>query len=113
MIGAARAEYTLNARTTLTGSLGIINAAEDVGRPARLGPISDTEKPDYNYTGQDTHLATEVDVEVVYAVNPVTDLTLWAAYSMNGDALNLMQENGTVAESQDTVGGGIRLLYSF
>ena len=113
VLAAARAEYTVNTRTTLTGSLGIFNAAEDVGRPARLGPISDTDNPSFNYTGQNTHLATEVDVEVVYAVNPVTDLTLWAAYSMNGDALNLMTEDGTVAESEDTVGGGVRLLYSF
>ena len=113
MLAAARAEYTVNERTTLTGSLGIFNAAEDVGRPARLGAISDTDNPTFNYTGQDTHLATEVDVEVVYAVNPVTDLTLWAAYSMNGDALNLMTEDGTVAESDDTVGGGVRLIYSF
>ena len=137
MLAAARAEYTVNPRTTLTGSLGIFNAAEDVGRPARLGPmmvekkasiVHDTTEadghkespaemvannPTYNYTGQDTHLATEVDVELTYALNPVTDLTLWAAYSMNGDALNLMREDGTVAESEDTVGGGVRLLYSF
>ena len=113
MLVAARAEYTVNARTTLTGSLGIFNAAEDVGRPARLGPVSDENHPDFNYTGQDSHLATEVDVEVVYTVNPATDLTLWAAYSMNGDALNLMTADGTVAESEDTVGGGVRLLYSF
>lgn len=93
--------------------MGIFNAAEDVGRPARLGPISDTDSPSFNYTGQDSHLATEVDVEVVYTVNPVTDLTLWMAYSMNGDALNLMMEDGTVAASEDTVGGGVRLLYSF
>ena len=113
MLAAARAEYTVNTRTTLTGSLGIFNAAEDVGRPARLGEISDTILPNFNYTGQDSHLATEVDVEVVYTVNPVTDLTLWAAYSMNGAALDLMTEDGTVTASEDTVGGGVRLLYSF
>ena len=137
VLAAARAEYTINERTTLTGSLGIFNAAEDVGRPARLGPkMVEQEKsvthdakeadhhkvepakmvannPTFNYTGMDTHLATEVDVELTYALNPVTDLTLWAAYSMNGDALNLVQESGAIAESDDTVGGGIRMLYSF
>ena len=113
MVFAARAEYTINERTLITGSLGIINTAEDVGRPARLG-TDRSVNPSFNYTGQDTHLATEVDVELVYTLNGATDLKLWAAYSMNGDALNLqMEAGGPIAASQDTVGGGANLIYSF
>ena len=113
MVVAARAEYTLNERTLLTGSLGFFNAAENVGRPARMGPISDTVNPEFNYTGQDTHLGTEFDVELVYTLNSATDLKLWAAYSMNGNALNLQMEDGSIAEAGDTLGGGANLIYSF
>lgn len=113
MIVAARADYALNERTTLSATLGMINAAEDVGRPARLGPISDTDNPDYNYTGSDTHIATEFNAEVAYVLNPVTTVRLWAAYSMNGAALDLTTESGTIAESEDTVGAGASLTYSF
>ena len=42
-----------------------------------------------------------------------TTMELWAAYAMNGDALNLQMEDGSVAEAQDTVGGGVRVNYSF
>jgi hypothetical protein len=113
MVVAARADYVLNERTTLSSTLGIINAAEKVGRPARLGDISDTKNPDYNYTGNDTHIATEFNAEVAYLLNPSTTVRLWAAYSMNGAALDLTTESGAVAESEDTVGAGASLTYSF
>ena len=112
MVAAARAEYTINPKTLITGSLGFISAAEEVGRPARLG-TDRSVNPTFNYTGQDTHLATEVDVELVYTVNPATDLKLWAAYSMNGDAMNLDMGDGNIAEAGDTLGGGATLTYSF
>ena len=110
---AVRGDYTVNERTTLTGALGIFSAAEEVGRPARLGPISDTDNPTFNYTGQDTHLATEVDVWLTHQVLSNTTMELWAAYAMTGDAMNLMTEDGTVYQAQDTVGGGVRVNYSF
>ena len=154
MIAAARAEYQVNEKTLITGSLGVINTAEKVGRPARLGPstVSDADhptvdhrhddaaaavttpdpagvtqddhhkitqpntvanNPTFNYTGQDTHLATEIDVELAYTLNPSTTLKLWAAYSLNGDAMNLMDGTGAVSEAKDTVGGGATLVYSF
>ena len=134
---AVRGDYTVNERTTLTGALGIFSAAEEVGRPARLGPRMVEKKasvehdaevdgdhkrtpatmvpnnPTFNYTGQDTHLATEIDVWLTHQVYSNTTLELWAAYAMNGDALNLMMEDGSISEAQDTVGGGIRVNYSF
>ena len=110
---AVRGDYTVNEKTTLTGALGIFSAAEEVGRPARLGPISDTVNPTFNYTGQDTHLATEVDVWLTHQVYSNTTMELWAAYAMNGDALNLQMEDGSISEAQDTVGGGVRVNYSF
>ena len=113
MHAAVRGDYSVNERTTLTGALGFFSTAEEVGRPARLGPISDTDNPTFNYTGQDTHLATEVDVWLTHQVYPNTTMELWAAYAMTGDALNLQMEDGSVAEAQDTVGGGIRVNYSF
>ena len=113
MVAAARAEYTVNTKTTLTGSLGIISAAEEVGRPARLG-TDRSVNPTFNYTGQDTHLATEVDVELIYTLNPATVLKLWAAYAMTGNAMNLqMEEGGPIADAADTLGGGATLTYSF
>jgi hypothetical protein len=113
MVAAARAEYTINSKTLLTGSLGVISAAEEVGRPARFGSDRSVN-PSFNYTGQDTHIATELDVELVYDVNPATQLKLWAAYAVNGDAMNLqMEEGGPVADAADTVGGGATLTYSF
>ena len=143
MVVAVRADYALNERTSINGTLGIINAAEDVGRPARLGARSTDKKasialdateadglketaasvvpnkPDFNYTGNDTHIATEVNVELAYVLNPSTTLRLWAAYSINGAALDLQEvdANGTLtgrtAESEDTVGAGARVVYSF
>ena len=110
---AMRGDYTINEKTSLTGALGIFSTAEDVGRPARLGPISDTDNPTFNYTGRDSHLATEVDVWLTHQVLANTTMELWAAYAMNGDALNLMMEDGTISESEDTVGGGVRVNYSF
>ena len=113
MVVAGRAEYEVNKKTTLTGSLGFISAAEEVGRPARLG-MDRSVNPTFNYTGQDTHIATEFDVELVYAVNPVTKLKLWAAYALTGDAMNLqMEEGGAIADAADTLGGGANLIYSF
>ena len=113
MVVAARADYALNERTTLSGMVGFLNSAEDVGRPARFGPISDTDNPDYNYTGDGTHIATEVNAELAYVLNPSTTVRFWAAYSMNGDALDLTTESGAVAESEDTAGAGASLTYSF
>lgn len=110
---AVRGDYTINEKTTLTGALGIFSTAEEVGRPARLGPISDTDNPTFNYTGQDTHLATEVDVWLTHQVYSNTNMELWAAYAMNGDALNLQMEDGSISEAQDTVGAGVRVNYSF
>jgi hypothetical protein len=143
---AVRGDYTVNEKTTLTGALGIFSTAEEVGRPARLGPMMVEEtvetpeavdpkhtngahavtpattttrmvpngNPTFNYTGQDTHLATEIDVWLTHQVYPNTTLELWAAYAMNGDALNLMDPvTGSVSQSEDTVGAGVRVNYSF
>ena len=134
---AVRGDYTVNEKTTLTGALGIFSTAEEVGRPARLGPTMVEKKasvehdveadgyhkktdatmvpnnPTFNYTGQDTHLATEIDVWLTHQVYSNTTLELWAAYAMNGDALNLMMEDGSISEAQDTVGAGVRVNYSF
>ena len=112
---AARADYTVDPKLTLTGTLGIFNAAEEVGRPMRLGSDM-TVNPTFNYTGQDTHLATEVDVMLAYQLYPAATLDLWFAYALVGDALNLHviddatgQPTGAVAEAQDVLGGGVRL----
>lgn len=110
---AVQGTYTVNERTGLVVALGIFNAAEEVGRPARMAAAAAGATDSYNYTGQDTHLATEVDVQLKYQLYSNTELELWAAYAMTGDALNLIDAKGELAEAQNTTGAGARLNYSF
>jgi hypothetical protein len=113
---AVRADYTINEKTTVWGALGIFNAAEDVGRPCRLGceyNYGDDGNPTFNYTGNDTHLGTEVDVWLSHKLYPNAVMEFWAAYLMTGDALDLVASDDTVAKSQDAVGAGIRFAYDY
>lgn len=104
---AARADYTVNPRTTLSTAFGIFNAAEDVQGVTPSG-ISDDG---VTYAGG-THVATEFDASLSYQLYSNATVSLWAAYAMTGDALDLMK-GGAVYESQDVAGAGARIVYTY
>jgi hypothetical protein len=106
--GAVRADFQALQNLVLTGALGFFSAAEKVGRPARLGPS--TPGNNFNYTGQDKYLGTELDVWLRYTMFRGTDLDVWFAYAFMGDALNL---DNPVRQAEDAVGAGARILYRF
>jgi hypothetical protein len=97
----------------LHAALRLFWAAEDVGRPARLGPASATSNPSFNYTGEDNYLGTEIDAWIRYNIFRGTDIDVYFAYAIVGDALNLQNPGGPVREAQDSVAGGARVLYRF
>ena len=59
-----------------------------------------------------SNLATEIDAFLHYNLYSNTTISLFVAYAMMGDALDLMVD-GTTFESQDAFGAGGRLVYSF
>ena len=104
---AAKADYTLSPQTTLSVSLGLFNAADDPqGVPGGLAGTGAT------YAGTSSHVATEVDAWLAYQLYSNATINLWAAYAMTGDALNLVMD-GMVYESQDVVGAGALVRYTF
>ena len=104
---AAKAAYTLSPQTTVSVSLGLFNAADEPqGVPGGLGGTGAT------YAGGSSHVATEFDAWLAYQFYSNASINLWAAYAMTGDALNLSMD-GTVYESQDIVGAGALLRYTF
>ena len=107
MHAAAKADYTLTPQTTLSAALGIFNAAEDVEGTSPSG-ISDA---DVMYAGG-THIATEVDATLTYQLYANASVSLWAAYAVTGDALNLMK-GGMTYESQDVTAAGARIVYTY
>lgn len=111
MHAAARAAYTLTPQTTLSLALGLFNTAEDtMGMPAD-GDDEGDQLYGAMYAGG-SHLATEVDAELAYQLLSNTTIYFWAAYAMTGDALDLMMD-GMMYESQDIVGAGARINYTF
>ena len=112
---AAKADYTLTPQTTLSVSVGLFNAADDLaGVPS--GFISDDAvKEGYEgvtYAGGSSHVATEVDAWLAYQLYSNATINLWVAYAMTGDALDLMMDN-VVYESQDILGAGALVRYTF
>ena len=104
---AAKADYTLTPQTTLSVSLGLFNAADEPqGEPGGLKGTGAT------YAGDSSHIATEVDAWLAYQLYSNASINLWAAYAMTGDGLNLRMD-GAVAESQDIVGAGALVRYTF
>ena len=104
---AAKADYTLTPQTTLSVAVGLFNAADDPqGVPGGLADTGAT------YAGGSSHIATEVDAWLAYQLYSNATINLWAAYAMTGDGLNLMM-NGMVAESQDVLGAGALVRYTF
>ena len=104
---AAKADYTLTPQTTLSASVGVFNAAEDVEGASPSG-ISDDG---VTYAGG-TNIATEVDAWITYQLYSNASVSLWAAYAMTGDALDLMK-GGTTYESQDVTAAGARIVYTY
>ena len=110
MHAAAKAAYTLTPQTTLSLALGLFNTAEETqGMPADGGEGGQLEGAMY---AGGSHLATEVDAELAYQLFSNTTIWLWAAYAMTGDALDLMM-GGDTYESQDIIGAGARINYTF
>jgi hypothetical protein len=113
--GAIRIDYKAMKQLTLSGSLGIFSAAEDVGRPARLGgPTPAAGFDNFNYRNKDKYLGTEFDVWLSYQIFPKATVDVWFAYAFTGDAYDL--ENGTtgqVRSAKDIVGMGSRIIYRY
>ena len=103
---AAKAEYTLTPQTSIAAALGLFNTAEDTS-----GTPRDTALAGATYAGG-SNLATEVDVWLHYDLYSNTTISLFVAYAMMGDALDLTMD-GTTFESQDAMGAGARVVYSF
>jgi hypothetical protein len=104
---AGRADYTLTPQTTLSAALGIFNAVEDV---KGVSPANVSDKG-VTYAGG-THVATEFDASLSYQLYSNASVSLWAAYAVTGDALDLMDANGSY-ESQDVTAAGARIVYSY
>ena len=111
MHAAAKAAYTLTPQTTLSVALGLFNTAEDTSGMPADGDEAGEALYGATYAGG-SHLATEVDAELAYQLFSNTTIWLWAAYAMTGDALDLTT-GGDTYESQDIVGAGARINYTF
>ena len=111
MHAAAKAAYTLTPQTTLSLALGLFNTAEDTSGMPADGDKKGEALYGATYAGG-SHLATEVDAELAYQLLSNTTIYLWAAYAMTGDALDLTM-GGDTYESQDIVGAGARINYTF
>ena len=103
---AAKAEYTLTPQTTLGAAVGLFNTAEETAGTPRNSALSGV-----TYAGG-SNLATEIDAWLHYQLYSNTTISLFVAYAMTGDALDLVMD-GTTYESQDIMGAGGRLVYSF
>ena len=109
---AAKAEYTLTPQTTIGAAVGLFNTAEDTaGGIPRDGDAGEA-LAGTTYAGG-SNLATEIDAFLHYNLYSNTTISLFLAYAMMGDALDLMLMDGSVAESQDVFGAGGRVVYSF
>ena len=102
----AKADYTLTPQATLSVTLGLFNTAEDT-----VGPQADISYADATYAGG-SHVATEIDAWLKYQLYSNASVLFWAAYAMTGDALDLVMD-GTTYESQDVVGAGAQVAYTF
>ena len=103
---AGKAEYTLTPQTTIGAAVGLFNTAEETS-----GTPRDSALAGATYAGG-SNLATEVDAFLHYSLYSNTTISLFVAYAMMGDALDLTM-GGTTYESQDAFGAGGRLVYSF
>ncbi|GIX48880.1 MAG: membrane protein [Candidatus Tectimicrobiota bacterium] len=113
--GAVLGQYKATPKITLNGAVGFFSAAEDVGRPARLGPAvaSTAAGSNFNYTGEDKYIGTEIDLWVRYNIFPNTSIDVWFAHAFIGDALNLRHPDTGLQEAQDATAGGTRMIYRF
>ena len=107
---AVKAEYTLTPQTTIGAALGLFNTAEETAGRPRDGDAG--EALDGAMYAGGSHLATEIDAFLHYSLYSNTTVSLFLAYAMMGDALDLVYE-GTTYESQDAIGAGARVVYSF
>ncbi len=105
---AAKAEYTLTPQTSIGAALGLFNTAEETAGMPRGSQLADEG---VTYAGG-SNLATEIDVFLHYNLYSNTTISLFVAYAMMGDALDLMMD-GMMYESQDVMGAGGRVVYSF
>ena len=107
---AAKAEYTLTPQTTIGAAVGLFNTAEETAGIPRDGDAGEA-LAGATYAGG-SNLATEVDAFLHYSLYSNTTISLFVAYAMMGDALDLMVD-GMKYESQDALGAGARVVYSF
>ena len=105
---AAKAAYTLTPQTTLSVSVGLFNAADD----PQGTPSGAAGEAGATYAGGSSHVATEIDAWLSYQLYSNASISLWAAYAMAGAALDLMMD-GVVYESQDVMGAGALVRYTF
>lgn len=108
---AGKAEYTLNPQTTIGAAVGLFNTAEEIARGDMPRNSTLSGYDGVSYAGG-SNLATEIDAFLHYNLYSNTTISLFVAYAMMGDALDLMVGND-VYESQDAFGAGGRLVYSF
>ena len=111
MHAMAKADYTLTPQTTLSVALGLFNAAEETSGIADGIPDAGTDLRNITYAGG-SHIATEIDAWLKYQLYSNAHVLFWAAYAMTGDALDLMMD-GKTYESQDVLGAGAQIAYTF
>ena len=104
MHAAAKAAYTVTPQTTISAAFGLFNSAEETsGTPM---DFIDGDGVDHSggatYAGG-SHVAAEIDAWLDYQLYSNATISIWAAYAMTGDALDLMMDNMR-HESQDVLG---------
>ena len=117
--GAVKGDYKLAKPLTATIAVGFFATEEDTGAPARFGGA--TVPRSYNWTGDDTHLGTEIDAWLTYQWFKGTTVNAWFAYAIMGDAMDLCEEGTGPStstscdkqEAEDKYGAGIRMIYRF
>jgi hypothetical protein len=110
---ALRVDYKATKLLTLTGAVGIFSAAKDVGRPARLG-AAPAGFDNFNYTGDDKYLGTEIDVWLSYQIFPKATVNAYVAYAFTGNAYALRDPvTGVTHDPEDAADIGARIIYRY
>jgi hypothetical protein len=106
-------DYKATKKLQFTGAVGMFSAAKDVGRPARVG-AAPAGFDNFNYTGDDKYLGTEIDVWLSYQIFPRATVNAYVAYAFMGDAYALRDPvTGVTHDPEDAADIGARIIYRY
>lgn len=111
--GAVLVDYQATKQLSFFGSLGFFATDEKVGRPARMG-AAPAGFDNFNYTGEDRYLGTEIDMWLSYQIFPRATVNAYVAYAFIGDAYALRNPaTGETRDPNDAVALGTRIIYRY